>query len=109
MLARTKASTEPTVVILGGKRQLLDVLASLLPDKITTYCEPFVCGGALLFKLQPKTAYINDINSELIGAYQTSRKTPSFSYGEVSIDCLKYIKYLVSGNNGLNSQFSTRM
>ena len=37
--------------------------------KITTYCEPFVGGGALLFHLQPNTAYINDINPELIRVY----------------------------------------
>jgi len=33
------------------------------------YCEPFVGGGALLFHLQPNTAYINDINPELIRVY----------------------------------------
>lgn len=53
----------------GGKRQLLDVLAPLLPQRITTYCEPFIGGGALLFYLQPHTAYINDINDELINVY----------------------------------------
>ena len=54
----------------GGKRQLLDALAPLLPGMITTYCEPFVGGGALLFDLQPKTAYVNDINNELIRVYE---------------------------------------
>lgn len=41
----------------------------LLPKKITTYCEPFVGGGALLFYLQPNCAYVNDINDELIRVY----------------------------------------
>ena len=49
---------------------MLDVLTPLLPGKITTYCEPFVGGGALLFDLQPKTANINDINKELIRVYE---------------------------------------
>ena len=53
----------------GGKRQLLETFQPLLPRKITTYCEPFVGGGALLFHVQPKTAYINDINPELILVY----------------------------------------
>jgi DNA adenine methylase len=54
----------------GGKRQLLDVLTPLLPGEVNTYCEPFVGGGALLFDLQPKVAYVNDINAELIHVYE---------------------------------------
>jgi DNA adenine methylase len=54
----------------GGKRQLLNVLKPSLPGKVTSYCEPFVGGGALLFDLQPKTAYVNDINHELIRVYE---------------------------------------
>jgi DNA adenine methylase len=53
----------------GGKRQLLEVIRPLLPKRITTYCEPFIGGGALLFDLQPNIAYINDINDELIRVY----------------------------------------
>ena len=60
----------PILKWVGGKRQLLDVLAPLLPNKITSYCEPFVGGGAVFFSLQPKTAYINDINDELIRVYE---------------------------------------
>ncbi len=59
----------PVLKWVGGKRQLLDTLTPLLPKKITTYCEPFVGGGALLFFLQPNCAYVNDINSELIRVY----------------------------------------
>ncbi|MDR1536935.1 MAG: DNA adenine methylase [Clostridiales bacterium] len=59
----------PVLKWVGGKRQLLDTLTPLLPQKITTYCEPFVGGGAMLFSLQPQTAFVNDINSELIGVY----------------------------------------
>lgn len=59
----------PVLKWVGGKRQLLDTLTPLLPKRITTYCEPFVGGGAMLFHLQPKTAYVNDINSDLILVY----------------------------------------
>lgn len=59
----------PVLKWVGGKRQLLGALTSLLPQRITTYCEPFVGGGALLFDLQPKTAYVNDINHDLICVY----------------------------------------
>ena len=59
----------PVLKWVGGKRQLLDTFRPLLQKKFTTYCEPFVGGGALLFHLQPNTAYINDINPELIRVY----------------------------------------
>ena len=59
----------PVLKWVGGKRQLLETFKPLLPSRITTYCEPFVGGGALLFHLQPKTAYINDINPDLIRVY----------------------------------------
>ena len=60
----------PVVKWVGGKRQLLERLMPLLPETYTTYCEPFIGGGAVLFALQPKKAIINDINSELIGVYR---------------------------------------
>ena len=60
----------PFVKWAGGKRQLLGVLSGLMPEgSVKSYCEPFVGGGALLFHLQPSTAYVNDINSELINVY----------------------------------------
>lgn len=64
----------PVLKWVGGKRQLLDVLKPLLPRRITTYCEPFAGGGALLFNLQPKTAYVNDINKELIRVYEIIKR-----------------------------------
>ena len=60
----------PVVKWVGGKRQLLERLMPLFPETYTSYCEPFIGGGAVLFALQPKNAIINDINSELIGVYR---------------------------------------
>jgi len=56
----------------GGKRQLLPEILKYLPKNIgkTTYFEPFLGGGALLFELQPKQAIVNDSNRELINCYQ---------------------------------------
>ena len=59
----------PVLKWVGGKRQLIDTFSPLLPKRITSYCEPFVGGGAMLFHLQPNVAVINDINKELIGVY----------------------------------------
>lgn len=63
----------PVVKWVGGKRQLLDDLTPLFPKRVTSYCEPFLGGGAVLFKLQPNIAYVNDINSELIQMYEVIR------------------------------------
>ena len=63
----------PVLKWVGGKRQLLEILTPLLPKKIFIYSEPFVGGGALLFDQQPKTAYVNDINHELIRLYEVIR------------------------------------
>ncbi|MCF0116648.1 MAG: Dam family site-specific DNA-(adenine-N6)-methyltransferase [Bacilli bacterium] len=65
-----KLDVHPFVKWAGGKTQLLDVIESHLPEKFNRYFEPFVGGGALLFKIQPKSFSINDMNSELISVYQ---------------------------------------
>lgn len=39
----------PVLKWTGGKRQLLKTLQPLLPNKITTYCEPFIGGGHYFF------------------------------------------------------------
>ena len=63
----------PVVKWVGGKRQLLDALTPLFPKRVISYCEPFLGGGAVLFKLQPNIAVVNDINSELIQMYEVIR------------------------------------
>lgn len=60
----------PVLKWVGGKRQLLDTFKPLMPStRITSYCEPFVGGGAMLFNLQPNVIYVNDINNDLIRVY----------------------------------------
>ena len=63
----------PVLKWVGGKRQLLPSIKPMLPKRITSYCEPFVGGGAVLFDLQPKKAIVNDINSDLILVYTVIR------------------------------------
>lgn len=63
----------PVVKWVGGKRQLLNEITPLLPKRITSYCEPFLGGGAVLFSIQPSKAIVNDINSDLIVVYETIR------------------------------------
>lgn len=64
---------QPFLKWAGGKRQLLKEIDKYIPLKISTYYEPFLGGGALLFNLQPKKAIVNDSNYELINAYKVIR------------------------------------
>ncbi len=64
---------KPFVKWAGGKRQLVEELKKKIPHKYNRYLEPFVGAGALFFELKPKTAYISDINDELIGVYRVIR------------------------------------
>ena len=61
----------------GGKRRLLPEICSRLPNKISTYYEPFVGGGAVFFELAKQgrfgRAVLSDTNAELINVYQQTR------------------------------------
>lgn len=61
---------KPIVKWAGGKRQLIDKLIELMPRTYNEYFEPFIGGGALLFKLAPAKATINDVNGELLAIYR---------------------------------------
>jgi DNA adenine methylase len=64
----------PFVKWAGGKTQLLSQLYALAPPEFDRYFEPFLGGGAMFFYLisdknKRFTAYLSDINSELINSY----------------------------------------
>ena len=63
----------PVVKWVGGKRQIIGQINRYVPKKFSTYYEPFLGGGAVLFELQPVQAVVNDINSELINIYEVIR------------------------------------
>ena len=67
---------KPFVKWVGGKRQLLAQfrLMNLYPPekfdpKSGKYFEPFAGGGAVFFDLLPETAYLSDLNNELVVTY----------------------------------------
>ena len=72
LMAKNKLVT-PVVKWVGGKRQLLEEITQRLPKRVTTYCEPFLGGGAVLFSLQPKNAIVNDLNADLMLVYEVIR------------------------------------
>ena len=79
------ANAKPFIKWVGGKTQLLPALSSRLPRDFapakTTYIEPFVGGGALLFwsfsqNIHFKKVIVNDANAALINAYKIVRDCP---------------------------------
>lgn len=73
---RSRSNLQPFTKWTGGKRQLLPIIKSLMPDNYNNYFEPFVGGGALFFDLSPNKAVINDFNNELINCYRQIKKYP---------------------------------
>lgn len=63
----------PVVKWVGGKRQLLPEIEKYIPEKMSTYYEPFLGGGAVFFHLQKNKAVVNDVNEELINLYKVIR------------------------------------
>ncbi len=66
----------------GGKAQLLPALLARVPERIETYYEPFIGGGALFFALvadparRPRRAVLNDLNADLVTTYEVVRDAP---------------------------------
>lgn len=77
---------KPFIKWVGGKKKLIDTFEMLLPKDLVnmenmTYIEPFVGGGAMLFFMLQKfhnitKAIINDVNPDLIKAYEVIKTKP---------------------------------
>lgn len=60
---------KPILKYRGGKSKEIAFYSDFIP-KFDTYYEPFFGGGATYFYLEPKKAYISDINKSLMTFYQ---------------------------------------
>lgn len=78
-------AAKPFLKWAGGKRKLIKEISNLFPDNIdnkeTTYIEPFVGGGSVLFWLLSnykniERIVINDINNDLMNAYRVVTNNP---------------------------------
>lgn len=73
----TAKAASPIIKWCGGKRQLLPTLLPLFPQKIGTYYEPFIGGGAVFWALAAEgrfqQATVNDWNPEIANLYRTVR------------------------------------
>ncbi|MDR3152756.1 MAG: DNA adenine methylase [Deltaproteobacteria bacterium] len=77
---RKSASPDPKPFVkwAGGKRQLLPDIRANLPEDSESlrYFEPFLGGGAVLFRLRPARAVVSDLNRDLMGAYMALKDAP---------------------------------
>lgn len=77
--ASPRRAARPFVKWAGGKAQIVEALVALAPERMDTYYEPFVGGGALFFRLaadperRPRRAVLNDLNRELIATFRAVR------------------------------------
>lgn len=85
------SQARPFLKWVGGKTQLYDRIAALLPPSINTYYEPFVGGGAVFWGLAAEgrfaKAILSDANAELMTAYAVVRDLP-----EALIEFLEAVK-----------------
>ncbi|MFW6238982.1 MAG: DNA adenine methylase [Halanaerobiales bacterium] len=61
---------QPVLKYRGGKRKEIKHFNKFIPDKIETYIEPFVGGGAVFFHLEHDNNIINDVNNKLMEFYR---------------------------------------
>lgn len=71
-----KAPAMPFVKWAGGKRALIPDIAKHFPQRIDTYWEPFVGGGAVFFTMANRIdrAVLSDRNEELVITYQVVKE-----------------------------------
>lgn len=74
----------PFIKWVGGKTQLLGQIMARVPSTFEGYCEPFVGGGAVFWKLaaagslQGKPVVLGDKNRHLIELYREVRDDPEY-------------------------------
>lgn len=75
-------NTKPFLRWAGGKRWLTTNIAEILENiEYKQYHEPFLGGGSVFFSLPSEhSAFLSDINSELINAYQCMKDNPKAIY-----------------------------
>lgn len=108
----TSLTPKPFVKWAGGKRQLIPIITSHIPNKFERYFEPFLGGGAVFFHLisQDKKSkwFISDLNSDLVLSYITIRDNIKELISSLEFHAKNYAKnssvyyYKIRENNPKN-------
>lgn len=78
-------AVNPVTKWAGGKRKLAEKIVGLMPQKFSTYIEPFVGGGAVFFALTKEwtgKVVLGDMNVDLINFYTVLRDQPEMLIAE---------------------------
>lgn len=67
---------KPIVRWIGGKRQMLPFLMSIMPKEYNAFYEPFLGGAAFTLALAPQKGVAGDTNKRLIDCYKQVIKDP---------------------------------
>lgn len=67
----------------GSKRQHLNLLEQYWSPTFKRYVEPFVGSASFFFRLEPKAALLNDLNTELIQTFRTVTRVPKQVHQEL--------------------------
>ena len=87
---------KPLIKYRGGKSKEIPNIEKHIPQYNGRYIEPFFCGGALYFHLEPKKTIINDINAKLIGFYDGVKS--DYSHLRTELDEVEKIGVLCDKN-----------
>ncbi len=83
-LGSTSVKVDSILRWAGSKRKVLPRLACFWHQHYDRYVEPFAGSASLFFRLQPASAMLGDINSELIESYEVVRESPDRLYNILS-------------------------
>jgi DNA adenine methylase len=72
------------IKMIGSKIKLISPILKKLPNNYNKYYELFAGTAAILFELQPKSAIVSDLNSELINFYEVLKNNVEDLITEVS-------------------------
>ena len=75
-MSAEKEKISPCIKWAGGKGQILGEIEKRMPSDFENYFEPFVGAGSVLLFFQPSSAFINDVNPQLINLYRQIQSDP---------------------------------
>lgn len=77
------STTKPFLRWAGSKRKLLPKLLEYWDIKFDRYVEPFMGSACLFFAITPDDALLNDLNAELVEAFNAVKTNYSLVYDEL--------------------------
>lgn len=75
-LTESVISARPFLKWAGSKHALLNHILPLIPKQYGKYYEPFIGAGSLFLNLQPRSAQISDLSSELVEVWRALKLNP---------------------------------